>query len=133
MSTKGIVPELSKKGSGLIFNSGTLENTYFYWGFIRTGGLSLRWFKDNICQKADDSSYYRVLSEKAEEVPAGSNGVVFLPYLTGGTGEFKGASGMFLNMTLDDRSVRAVARRSGSHRLRLHGNHGHLSCGRRGP
>ena len=102
VSTKGIVPELSKKGSGLIFNSGTLENTYFYWGFIRTGGLSLRWFKDNICQKADDSSYYRVLSEKAEEVPAGSNGVVFLPYLTGGTGEFKGASGMFLNMTLDD-------------------------------
>ena len=102
VSTKGIVPELSKKGSGLIFNSGTLENTYFYWGFIRTGGLSLRWFKDNICQKADDSSYYRVLSEKAEEVPAGSNGVVFLPYLTGGTSEFKGASGMFLNMTLDD-------------------------------
>ena len=102
VSTKGIVPELSKKGSGLIFNSGTLENTYFYWGFIRTGGLSLRWFKDNICQKADDSSYYRVLSEKAEEVPPGSNGVVFLPYLTGGTGEFKGASGMFLNMTLDD-------------------------------
>ena len=102
VSTKGIVPELSKKGSGLIFNSGTLENTYFYWGFIRTGGLSLRWFKDNICQKADDSSYYRILSEKAEEVPAGSNGVVFLPYLTGGTGEFKGASGMFLNMTLDD-------------------------------
>ena len=81
VSTKGIVPELSKKGSGLIFNSGTLENTYFYWGFIRTGGLSLRWFKDNICQKADDSSYYRVLSEKAEEVPAGSNGVVFLPYM----------------------------------------------------
>ena len=102
VSTKGIVPELSKKGSGLIFNSGTLENTYFYWGFIRTGGLSLRWFKDNICQKAVDSSYYRILSEKAEEVPAGSNGVVFLPYLTGGTGEFKGASGMFLNMTLDD-------------------------------
>lgn len=102
VSTKGIVPELSKKGSGLIFNSGTLENTYFYWGFIRTGGLSLRWFKDSICQKADDSSYYRVLSEKAEEVPAGSNGVVFLPYLTGGTGEFKNASGMFLNMTLDD-------------------------------
>lgn len=102
VSTKGIVPELSEKGSGLIFNSGTLENTYFYWGFIRTGGLSLRWFKDNICQKADDSSYYRILSEKAEEVPAGSNGVVFLPYLTGGTGEFKGASGMFLNMTLDD-------------------------------
>ena len=36
VSTKGIIPELSKKGAGLIFNSGTLPNTYFYWGYIRT-------------------------------------------------------------------------------------------------
>ncbi|MBR0414609.1 MAG: carbohydrate kinase, partial [Clostridia bacterium] len=41
--------------SGLIFNSGTMENTYFYWGFIRTGGLSLRWFRDNVCDKLDVS------------------------------------------------------------------------------
>ena len=46
VSTSGIVPELSKPGMGLIFNSGTLPDTYFYWGFVRTGGLSLRWFKD---------------------------------------------------------------------------------------
>ena len=102
VSTKGIVPELSKKGTGLIFNSGTLPDTYFYWGTIRTGGLSLRWFKDNVCQKQDDSTYYRHLSEGAENVPAGSRGVMFLPYLTGGKGIFKGASGAFLNMTLDD-------------------------------
>ena len=49
VSTKVIVPELSKKGSGLIFNSGSLPDTYFYWGFIRTGGLALRWIKDYIC------------------------------------------------------------------------------------
>ncbi len=102
VSTKGIVPELSRPGSGLIFNSGTLPNTYFYWGFIRTGGLALRWFKDNICDAADDPRYYTVLSEKAADVPAGCNGVVFLPYLTGGFGDIKTASGCFLNMTLDD-------------------------------
>ena len=71
VSTKGIVPELSRPGSGLIFNSGTLPDTYFYWGFIRTGGLALRWFKDNICDAADDPRYYTVLSEKAADVPAG--------------------------------------------------------------
>ena len=102
VSTNGIVPELSKPGTGLIFNSGTLPDTYFYWGFVRTGGLSLRWFKDHVCQKADDPRYYGPLSEGAAKVPAGSNGVLFLPYLTGGSGEEKEASGCFLNMTMDD-------------------------------
>ncbi len=106
VSTDGIKPELSTPDSGLIFNSGTLENTYFYWGFIRTGGLSLRWYRDNICDKVDDGDYYDLLSEKAKEVPPGSNGVLFLPYLTGGYGEFANASGCFLNMTMDtDQSV----------------------------
>lgn len=56
VSTKGIVPELSKKGAGLIFNSGTLPDTYFYWGYIRTGGLALRWFKDAICKQESDGN-----------------------------------------------------------------------------
>ncbi len=102
VSTDGIIPELSKPGMGLIFNSGTLPDTYFYWGFVRTGGLSLRWFKDRVCRKPDNSDYYRVLSAGAEKVPAGSNGVLFLPYLTGGSGDEKEASGCFLNMTMDD-------------------------------
>ncbi len=102
VSTRGIVPELSSKEAGLIFNSGTLPDTYFYWGFIRTGGLALRWYKDNVCQAGDNALYYRHLSEAAETVPAGCNGVLFLPYLTGGAKSFKGASGAFLNLTLDD-------------------------------
>lgn len=102
VSTSGIIPELSRPGTGLIFNSGTLPDTYFYWGFVRTGGLSLRWFKDYVCQKEGDSSYYQHLSAGAAKVPAGCNGVLFLPYLTGGSGEEKEASGCFLNMTMDD-------------------------------
>lgn len=101
VSTNGIIPELSKKGSGLIFNSGTLENTYFYWGFVRTGGLALRWFKDNICQKPEGDNYYQLLSKEAEKVEPGCNDVMFLPYLTGGYGEFSNVKGCFLNMTLD--------------------------------
>lgn len=101
VSTNRIIPELSQKGSGLIFNSGTLENTYFYWGFVRTGGLALRWFKDNICQKSDADSYYQLLSKGAEKVAPGCNDVIFLPYLTGGYGEFSKVKGSFLNMTMD--------------------------------
>ena len=102
VSTKGIVPELSKPGTGLIFNSGTLPETYFYWGFVRTGGLALRWFKDNVCKREDDAGYYVPMTEGAAKVPAGCRGVMFLPYLTGGSGEEKEASGCFLNMTMDD-------------------------------
>ena len=102
VSPSGIVPELSKPGMGLIFNSGTLPDTYFYWGFVRTGGLSLRWFKDHVARHEGDGSYYGTLSEGAAKVPAGAGGVQFLPYLTGGYGEEKEASGCFLNMTMDD-------------------------------
>ena len=101
VSTNGIIPELSCEGSGLIFNSGTLPNTYFYWGFVRTGGLALRWFKDSLCQKAADDSYYAVLSEAAASVPPGCQDVLFLPYLTGGYDEYASIKGCFLNMNLD--------------------------------
>lgn len=84
VSTDGIVPALSQPGTGLIFNSGTLPDTYFYWGFIRTGGLALRWYKDNICGKEEDGAYYQLLSDRAATIPPGADGVTFLPYLTGG-------------------------------------------------
>ena len=93
IAVDGIKPELSRPGTDLIFNSGTLENTYFYWGFIRTGGLALRWFRDNICGKEGEGAYFDVLTERAKQVPAGANGVLFLPYLTGGFGDISAASG----------------------------------------
>lgn len=100
ISTNGIIPELSQVGNGLIFNSGTLENTYFYWGFVRTGGLALRWFRDNICRQVDNNDYYSTLSRAAQNIPAGTHGVLFLPYLTGEYGD-SSVRGCFFNMTLD--------------------------------
>ena len=88
-------------GAEFTLNSGTLENTYFYWGFIRTGGLALRWYRDNVCNEAGNGAYFDELNEKAQNVPCGSKGVLFLPYLTGGFGETSNASACFLNMTMD--------------------------------
>ena len=101
ISTGGIVPGLSKKGNGLIFNSGTLPGTYFYWGFVRTGGLALRWFRDNVCNREGDDSYYDVLSEGAKDIPAGAGGVRFLPWLTGGPEGFREVHGCFINMGMN--------------------------------
>lgn len=101
IATDGINEELSKPENDLVFNSGTMENTYFYWGFIRTGGLALRWYRDNICNEIGNGEYFDELNEKASEISYGSKGVLFLPYLTGGFGETSNASAGFLNMTMD--------------------------------
>lgn len=94
----GINEELSRN-SGLFFSIGTLPNTYFYWGYIRTGGLSLRWFRDNVCQRKNDNTFYDEINKLAEDIPPGSNGTLFFPYLQGGSGSLENASGCFVNMT----------------------------------
>lgn len=94
----GINEELSRT-SDLLFSIGTLPDTYFYWGYIVTGGLSLRWFRDNVCGRIDDNSFYDEIQELAAKVPPGANGTLYFPYLQGGTGPLAGASGCFLNMT----------------------------------
>ncbi len=101
VATKGIIPELSIPGSGLIFNSGTLPDTYFYWGFVRTGGLALRWFKDSVCRHDEDDDYYGTLDALAQDVPAGCDDSIFIPYLTGGGADYQNVRGTFLGLTLD--------------------------------
>ena len=101
VATDGIIPELSSPGTGLIFNSGTLPDTYFYWGMVRTGGLALRWFKDSIARKETDDTYYGEMDRLASRHPAGCEGAMFIPYLTGGNGEFPHVRGTFTGLTLD--------------------------------
>ncbi|MDO5862550.1 MAG: FGGY-family carbohydrate kinase, partial [Thermoplasmata archaeon] len=57
-----------------------------------------RWFKDTVCKGMVD---YDILTDSASKVPAGCNGVTFLPYLTGGYGDLSNATGAFLNLTPD--------------------------------
>ena len=53
-------------------------------GVTQAAGLSLRWFRDQFGAGADDGrDPYERLSEEASKVPAGSDGVLWAPYLMG--------------------------------------------------
>ncbi|MCD6334561.1 MAG: xylulokinase [Candidatus Latescibacteria bacterium] len=55
-----------------------LGDRWFMMGAILSAGLSLRWFRDRIAGKS-----YEELSGMAAQIPPGSEGLIFLPYLIG--------------------------------------------------
>lgn len=54
-------------------------NAYSVYGAVLNAGMSLSWLKNQIIGAKDFDS----MSRMAEQVPAGSDGLYFLPYLTG--------------------------------------------------
>lgn len=54
-------------------------------GVSLTGGGALQWFRNQLCADLGDrrKSAYDILNEEAAAVPAGSEGLFFLPYLAG--------------------------------------------------
>lgn len=64
-----------------------------------TAGIALKWFRNNFCENFD----FKELDEIAEEVPAGSAGLVFLPYLCGSTmPKYEpDAKGAFIGITME--------------------------------
>lgn len=93
----GIVPEVTAM-PGMLYSLGTIPGQSFYWGYIRAGGLSLRWFRDQIARLDGDDSVYREFDALAAGIAPGSDGVLFLPYLAGGNPDSPDASGTWLGM-----------------------------------
>jgi xylulokinase len=66
-----------------------VPDTWHLMGVTLSAGGSLRWFKDTLCQpeKAEAArtgrDVYDIITELASTAPAGSDGLLFLPYLTG--------------------------------------------------
>ncbi len=62
---------------------------YHIMGVTQGAGLSLKWFRDNFCQKEKHEAEikridpYDIMSREAEGSKPGSNGIVYLPYLMG--------------------------------------------------
>jgi xylulokinase len=84
-------------------------NTWNIQGSSLTSGLSLEWLKTNILNEKD----FETLEEMAASVAPGSEGLIFLPYLTGERTPHlnPSAKGIFFGLTLGHRSehlVRAV-------------------------
>ena len=71
-----------------------------------TAGIALKWFKNNFCE----SFSFRELDELAKEVPAGSAGLTFLPYLCGATMPKydPDAKGVFYGLTMEHTRGHAV-------------------------
>ncbi len=57
------------------------DDRYCLLSWTPTAGMALKWFRNALC----DNFSFRELDELAAAVPAGSDGVTFLPYLCGST------------------------------------------------
>jgi xylulokinase len=66
-----------------------VPDTYCLLPWNPTGGLTLKWFKDNFAQdllsksQAEGRDIYELLTEPAAEIPPGSDGLIMLPHLEG--------------------------------------------------
>lgn len=71
-----------------LLNTVHVTGDYLTLGSIYAGGV-LQWFRDQLGEpeieeaKRIDKSAYRLLDEKAAEIPPGSEGLILLPYLMG--------------------------------------------------
>jgi xylulokinase len=98
VGVEGGVPALTKV-PGMLYSLGTLPGQSFYWGYVKAGGLSLRWFRDQVLGRPGDDAVYAEHDALAAGVAPGSDGVLFLPYLSGGGPDSPLASGTWLGMT----------------------------------
>jgi xylulokinase len=63
-----------------VLNLRAAGDGWIHFGIADAGGLCLRWVAEELF---DDGPAYSALTEQAAAVPAGSNGLLFLPYLLG--------------------------------------------------
>ena len=88
-------------------------------GAINNGGMILRWMRDKICHfskeqmAALDVDGYDLMTMKASKVPAGSDGLILLPFFTGERAPYWNSDlrGMFFGLSLNhsrSHMIRAV-------------------------
>lgn len=85
-----------------------LPDTWYSMGVVLSAGGSLRWFRDTLSQAEIQAATargvdpYDILMEAASRAPAGCEGLVFLPYLTGERTPYPDpdARGVFFGLSL---------------------------------
>jgi xylulokinase len=118
LGTSGVIfaptktPQVDPKERLHTFNH-AVPDTWYLMGCMLSAGGSLAWYRDRFADaekkeaKRRKVDVYEILMEQAAEVPVGSEGLFFLPYLTGERSPHKDpyARGAFVGLSV--RSTRA--------------------------
>ncbi len=102
---KGDLSNYLETGLPLYYHA--VRNAYFLMPWLGSGGLTLQWFRDSFgeLEKAsadrEGREVYDLLTARAAEVPASSDGLIMLPFLVGAAcPEFdSSARGVFFGIT----------------------------------
>lgn len=86
-----------------------IKNHYFLLPWSPSGGIALKWLKDVFFNKEkkiyeeSNRNFYRVMDEMAAEIPAGSGGIIVLPYVVGSVCPESNANAkaVFFGMTIE--------------------------------
>jgi gluconokinase len=87
--------------NSMTFNYLLDDKTFISGGAVNNGGIAVNWLLSSFLDKQGiDGKDYEALFETIDSIPAGSNGLVFLPYLYGERAPLwdAKASGAFLNI-----------------------------------
>ena len=93
----------------LILSYHVLPNKWLLQGGTTGGGGSLKWFneelgyKEQTMAKEEGSNPFIIMSKEASEIPAGSEGVLYLPYMKGERSPLwhGGAKGVYYGLSFD--------------------------------
>lgn len=79
----GIVLDEPVSHPNLTLLKHVLEGKWILKGSMSTGGGSLQWFRDQIDESRQREFAYEIYEKWVQQVSPGSNGLIYLPYLTG--------------------------------------------------
>lgn len=97
----------------------SVKGKWHLMGVVLSAGGSFKWVCDSLCDNEKETAkkqgvgFYYLMDKKAEEIPIGSEGLIFLPYLTGERTPHQDpdAKGVFFGLSLKHNKfhfVRAV-------------------------
>lgn len=113
LGTSGVIlassqkPDTDPQGRAHTFCH-SVPNMWYLMGVVLSAGMSLRWYRDVIADSEraqgaqEGRDPYDVLTALAAQAPVGSEGLIFLPYLTGERTPLKDpyARGGFIGLTI---------------------------------
>ncbi|TVY06752.1 gluconokinase [Paenibacillus cremeus] len=107
-AVRGVVKEPFTDPQGRLFCYNLMENFWVVGGAINNGGIMFRWVRDQLATAEAEEGRrrgmdpYDYLTELAKEVPAGSDGLIFMPLLAGERAPYWNANarGVFFGLSL---------------------------------